>query len=339
MLQLHCVITLLFFSATKVSAEAVGTLRVTSMPSTSEVIIDGSIVGKTPYSGVLPAGIYSVTTRYAGFNPETKSVTVLQNDTTEVDFVLSEVPKITIYNVMGDLYIDESKVEYNRSTHSYVLEGNVGESHEIKIIPYSTLYKPFIGRVNIHSTPQNINISYPINYIKENECYAELGVVMNPALGAALTAGYNCGKLNFEAAIMYTTFSKDVWTMKERDYFYSNTAYKDYESYLEDCQSNIMASLKFGYNLSSYTRIRLTPQIGIRYVQIDIDGNYSYCINGMIGARLYYALSSSFGISLSPAYCIGVVKGSSFKKAADYVSAIGDLSNGYDLRLSFVVNF
>ncbi len=92
-----------------------GTVNLKSFPSGAKVIIDGKIVGITPYSLNKVSGNYSVTLEKDGYNSLTIPVVVYENRIIELDPV-QLVPKdveitVNLYgSADGKIYIDENRL-------------------------------------------------------------------------------------------------------------------------------------------------------------------------------------------------------------------------------------
>jgi TonB family protein len=75
-------------------AEAVGSLRIVSVPEGAEVTLDGKVLGKTPFRWRnAPVGEHSLVFRKEGYQERTMTVPVMEGKTASVETQLVEVPK------------------------------------------------------------------------------------------------------------------------------------------------------------------------------------------------------------------------------------------------------
>jgi len=79
-----------------------GTLRVTSVPDGAEVSLDGTVLGRTPYtSGRVDAGVHDLALQREGYERYTERITVLAGRLTRVDAVLVRTPTTGILSVLS----------------------------------------------------------------------------------------------------------------------------------------------------------------------------------------------------------------------------------------------
>jgi TonB family protein len=79
---------------TAAPAEAVGSLRIVSVPEGAEVSLDGKVLGKTPFRWRnAPAGEHALVFRKEGYQDRTLTIPVIANKTTSAETQLVEVPK------------------------------------------------------------------------------------------------------------------------------------------------------------------------------------------------------------------------------------------------------
>ncbi len=314
-------------------------VTITSFPTGAEVKIDGKEAGETTLETELSAGTHEVTVSYAGFKSVQQTINVEAGEDNVFDFVLQETPKITIWNIRGTLYIDGVETPYDLGTSSYILEGNVGDVHEIKVVPVSKTYRPFSQRLTIQQKASSINISYKKNMQHKNEFYVEAGGMFSQGPGIAASVGANFGLLNIEAGYAH------VWFDSNGYFLIKNGAFNYYNNSLDDYPCHMIHG-KIGVNINAGSRMKITPQIGLRHVMTVVGINYdspgefsTHCTNGTIGVRCYFSILRNFGISLNPSYAFAIKQGDLLKQAADAGTNYKGLRNGFDIRLSLVANF
>ena len=70
----------------------IGKLEVTSKPAKAQVLLDGNVVGATPYSTELEEGKYTLRLEHPGFTPQEQPVVVTSGETASVDLQLTALP-------------------------------------------------------------------------------------------------------------------------------------------------------------------------------------------------------------------------------------------------------
>ena len=87
--------------------QILGTLKVDSAPIGSEVYIDGTLVGKTPFTRDMLIGSYEVSVRKEGYKHYNESISLGENTLCHINADMNPIINVKIYsNVKSDVYID-----------------------------------------------------------------------------------------------------------------------------------------------------------------------------------------------------------------------------------------
>lgn len=307
-----------------------GTIAVTSNPLDANIKIDGKDYGQTPKSIDLLIGKHTITVSKVGYQSESQSFEVKEDRTVDVNISLGKMTTATIKSNPSNskLYIDDSF----KGNTPYTYNGEAGE-HKIKL-SYNG-YKSIEKKVYFGNTDQ-MTFSLQKQYVKSKDFYIEAGVGLGSAMNATASVGAHITNFNIEVDYSYS-FAKSP-------NIYWN--YLNESSYSPDAPTyspSMILGGKVGYGFISGTRFKITPQIGFRFTKLsekDTDHTYidgANCSSATIGLRMYCALSSHFGISLTPEYAIGISKSNGFKFLSDITSKIKNMGEGFNAKLSFVL--
>lgn len=346
-----------------------GTLAIISNPLGADFSIDGKPYGQTPQNIDIVVGKHVVDITKTGYKPVNKSIEVKEDKTVDISVTLIAAAKTLIESdpTNSKLYING---KYKGQT-PYAYDGDAG-NFKLKFI--SNGYKPLEKNVFLGDTDQmsfilekkekkerkdkeiaaaktSDNDSRKSKYTSTTKVantdsstskfnlYAEAGVGIGVAMNA--TVGVGAYFNNFNAEVNYSYgFTK------------SPTIYWNYTGEEEDIRPekctyspSLILGGKIGYGLNIASKLRITPQIGLRFMKLTekSEGNYhitgANCSSVTIGLRGYYAFSSHIGISLTPEYAIGVVKSNGFKTLSDVTSKIKNMGEGFNAKLALVFTF
>lgn len=310
-----------------------GTAAITSTPLGAEILIDGKNYGQTPKNLDLLIGKHTIKISKTGYQSETQSFEVREDRGVDVNISLGKMTNAEINSSPegSKLYIDGVFKGYT----PYSYEGEVGD-HKIKLM-YNG-YKPIEKKVYFGNTDQ-MTFSLRKQYVKSKDIYIEAGVSLGSVMNVTAAVGAHFANFNIEADYSYCF-------QKSPDIYWNDTGEGDY--YYEPTVCTYSPSLilggKIGYGLIVGTRFKITPQVGYRFTKLSEDGGYGYidganCSSVTIGARAYCAISSHFGISLTPEYAVGVSKSEGFKTLSDVTSKIKNMGEGFNAKLALVLTF
>lgn len=310
-----------------------GTAAITSTPLGSEILIDGKNYGQTPKNLDLLIGKHSIEISKMGYQSETQSFEVREDRTVDVNITLGRMTTATIKSSPSNskLYIDGAF----KGNTPYTYEGEVGD-HKIKLMYYG--YRPIEKKVYFGNTDQ-MTFSLQKQYVKSKDIYIEAGIGVGSSMNVTAAVGGHIANFNIEVDYSYC-FQKSptiYWNYTGEDYDYSPDA-------CTYSPSLILAG-KIGYGIIAGTRFKITPQVGYRFTRLSESGNGrehiygAICSAATIGVRAYCAISSNFGISLTPEYAIGIAKSDNFKTLSEVTSKIKNMGDGFNAKLALVLTF
>ena len=98
---------------------------------------------------------------------------------------------------------------------------------------------------------------------------------------------------------------------------------------------------RFGYGFIIGKRLRITPQIGggildirgrvVEYGLYDPEAYFCYCVTGVAGLRVDFAVTPFMAISLMPNYNIPVVKSNLYDRLLSALPTLDDCASGFAL--------
>lgn len=316
-----------------------GTLSVTSNPLGAEIFIDGKSYGMTPANVEVVIGNHDVKLVKDNYADFVQSVTVQEKTPASLNGKLSQTTKFTInLNRYADIYIDG---EYKGIDNKYVYEGRIG-NHKVKLKNSSC---PTVSKTVNFSNNGSININLHERLIKPGEFYMAAGVGFGSDLNITAALGFYAANVNIEGFYSYSFRGADdiYWNAvtQQEDYGLPSSS-----SYAYTYKPAYILGAKAGYGVILGTRFRLTPQIGYRYTAFSEkkDGG-SDMIKGMncssltFGLRAYFAVSRSFGLSLTPEYGIGISESDGFKLISQVSSKLKGYKEGFMGNFSLVLTF
>jgi len=179
------------------------------------------------------------------------------------------------------------------------------------------------------------------NLIKPNGGYFEGCFQIGNLMSAGGALGWYFSNINVEANFLIGLSKSDeiFWNSSNTSESHLPTSYT--YNYL-----NFGGKVGYGFLLSNH--FRLTPQIGISMTSLkgtlqnagESGGiKNTYVTTASMGARLHYAFTSYFGISIAPEYSFGLSKGKAFDTMADVSSKIKKLESGFNCKIGFNVFF
>lgn len=309
-----------------------GTAAITSTPLGCEIFVDGKNYGQTPKNLDLLIGNHTIEFSKTGYQSETKSFEVTENKTVDINISLGQMTSATIKSIPSNsiLYID-GEIKGNTP---YIYEGEVG-NHKIKLI--HTGYKPIEKNVYFGNYNQ-IAFMLQKQYVKVNDIYIEAGVGLGSALNISAALGVHLANFNIELDYNYCFQNSPT--------IYWNYTGEDYDYRPDACtySPSLILAGKIGYGIIAGTRFKITPQIGYRFTKLKENGDGWHidganCSAATFGIRTYYAISSHFGISLTPEYSVGIVKSDGFKTLSEVTSKIKNMGEGFNAKLALVLTF
>lgn len=325
-----------------------GKLSVTTYPLNAKVALaDGRSIERSSIEPVaLQIGEYEVTVSANGYKPETKTITITENQTTEAKINLSQTAdyRFTSTPNSATIYVNNNEIGETPITKTFTTG-----TYTIKATKPG--YKDFEQQMHLSSSEPEVFVLLKKIYNYRDELYIEANLRAGAMTGMGLTFGGYKNDINVEIAY-YHGFGKS-----EDIYWCDDVTWPRKCTYSP--KSNL--SLKGGYGIPLATRYRITPQTGIFYTRLanDVDKSFkpsssissTYFNKGskfasgasstslIIAARLSAAFNEQFAVSFTPEYLIGIKKSDGFEKLADVSSKIKKWSTGLNVKLGLVVFF
>lgn len=308
-----------------------GKLSVHTNPLSATVSIPGRTIERSSLEPVeLQIGEYEVTVSAKGYKAETKTVTITENQTTDVEFKLTQtaVYRFTSTPNYASIYVNGENIGITTITKTLTTG-----TYTIKATKPG--YKDFEQQMQLSSSEPEVNISLKKIYNYKNELYVEgnLRTLTMTAVGG--TIGCYLHNVNLEASYYYSfSKSEDIYWC-EKDVWPARCVYAP----------ALNLSAKVGYGIPVATRFRITPQIGGIFIKLDEDGNLKSVADGANSANLLgsvrfsMALSNLLMISISPEYQMNINSSAGYKALKDVSPKIKQWSEGFNVKLGIGIMF
>ena len=299
-----------------------GTLAITSRPLGASIRIDGRDYGKTPQNlNDMLIGRHTIELTRENYRPETQTVEVKENQTTNVEVQLNDIAMMTIQSLPtgATLYINGDK----KGKTPYTEEMASGD-YNIRLVRYP--YRDYSKSVHLDSS----NPEVTLKMTRQNQRPYSLYVQGSFQAGSMMGFGGNIGGYisNVNVEVGYTKgLGKE-------------TIYMNDGSNSSTCEvAPQLLSFRVGYGIVSGSRLRFTPQIGAGSLTVSGNEITGTAICGFIGVRGEFAFSSIIGLSLAPEYQFAVSKKDVYKQLSEVSSKIKGWGNGFNARLGLYLYF
>lgn len=317
-----------------------GSIEIISSPSDATIYIDGKKYNNTPL--IIPSiliGEHKVEILKNGYKTEIENVNIKEGETYKIDKKLTDYCNAIIdANTNAIVYINGFKIgetpcRVNQIAGTYMVKLDSDE------------YSPYSKKMTLDGSTKDMYIKLHRNYVKEFEFY--------------LSGGYN--PINFK--LWQIGLGGYIFNINLEGNYLGNVT-KSETIYLGDGEiipvpvtySPSGFNFKLGYGIRCNNRIRITPQIGIQYVQLkenmgkmpDDDmyhSNYikleytgfadsSFAISTTLGARISFAIIQHLGISINPEYSLSIKQSKGYKVLSDVSSDINSYSKGINCSVN-----
>lgn len=312
-----------------------GNLSVHSNPYNAEVMVDGlSIPSNTalmPYA--VQIGRHTVAVKCNGYKTEERDILVEQGKTIDVEIALSQLAVFTFTSkpTGAMLYVDGVRF------------GATPYKEEMKTGTYAITakkvgYKDYEKRMDLSSSNPNVNITLSKIYNYKNEFYAEADFRAGSFMAFGGSVGGYISNINIELSALCGTGSSEM-------VYWSGNDTKPVSSIYHP---QLLVCGKVGYGIAVGTRYRITPQVGVNYLnlkeQMQEDANVapangSNVISPLLGVRFSAIIANHFGVSLSPEYSFAVGKSAGYKELEAVSSKIKNWGQGLNVKLGLMVAF
>lgn len=299
-----------------------GTLAITSRPLGASIRIDGRDYGKTPQNlNDMLIGRHTIELTRENYRPETQTVEVKENQTTNVEVQLNDIAMMTIQSqpTGATLYINGDK----KGKTPYTEEMASGD-YNIRLVHYP--YRDYSKSVHLDSSNPEVTLKMTRQNQRPYSIYVQGSFQAGSMMGFGGNIGGYISNVNVEVS-----YTKGIG--KETVYMNDGS-----ESHLQEVSSKIMA-LRLGYGIISGSRLRFTPQLGCGLLSAYGDNLAGTAICGTVGVRAEYAFSSHFGLNLTPEYQFALSKKEVYQQLSDVSPKVKGWGNGFNARLGFYIYF
>ena len=308
-----------------------GKLSVRINPLSATVLVDGKQVGNTSVEPVeLQIGRHEVEVSAKGYRTERQSVTILEDQTTDISFTLSQVAVFQFTSSPDgvDITIDKQK------------EGATPFSKELTTGTYmikasKSGYKDYSISMQLSSSEPTVHVNLKRIYNYKREFYLEGNARVGAFTSLGATMGGYINNFNLEGSYL-------VSSVKSETIFWGGDNIKPVESWYTP---DIILSSKFGYGIPVSTRYRITPQIGFFFIKLkeSVDGegvmyaNGAYNASGLLSLRISAAIIDHVAISVSPEYALSINKSKGYKALSEISPEINKWGEGFNVKLGLTV--
>lgn len=309
-----------------------GKLSVHVNPYSAEVSVDGRSIGRSTLEPIdLQIGQHEVKVSLNGYRTETRTVTINENQTTDINVSLNKVAnyKFTATPYGANIYVNKEYI----GTAPCSKELTTG-TYTIKATKAG--YKDYIKSMQLSSSNPNVNVVLKKIYNYKNEFYIEGNVRAGSCIAMGTTFGGYIDNVNIEASYLYGVGKS------ETIYWSSNNT----KPLVSNYTPTMNVSGKVGYGFPISTRFRLTPQVGVIFMKLKetMEGGATvspadgaYAVSGLVSLRLSAAIVDHFAVSLSPEYSFNFMKSDGYTVLSETSSKIKKWSEGFNVKLGIIV--
>lgn len=286
----------------------IGYATVNSMPSDARISVDGKDYGLTPSSLKLPLGRYNITLSKPDYQDYTETIEIVEDTPKEVSaWLVAVAPKA------NETPVNQKQTE---------LTGSSSLDNE----------SPKVAAEGANAATAKTQNNF--------SAYVDLGVMAAQNMALAVDAGVYFRNFNVQLDYMAGFGSSPTiyWSYLGDD----NDIQPDECTYKPSL--NIGGKLGYGFRLGN--RVRLTPQVGVRFTRltekrtgIQDHIRNANCIDATVGVRAYFAITRNFGVSLTPEYAVAVRKSEGLKSLSAISSKFKSLTEGFGAKIAVTAMF
>lgn len=324
-----------------------GSLAVNTSPQGAEVYIDGNAkpAGKTPYlnTSVL-VGPHSVKLMLKGHKTEERETNVREGEKSEINTKLTDY----CYATLGSKPIAAVTIDgKSEGTTPLKLDREAG-TYYIKLEAKG--YCDWSKTMRLDGNTPDFSVKLKRNFVKKDEVYLQAGANFGNMLSLGFGLGLYVSNVNVEGSYILGLSKSDhvYWSDKSGDSLPFAATY-----------TPSGGNFKLGYGISLGNRIRVTPQVGMQFLQLkektesisqsagfegDTKQNYEGAPKAntaamTAGLRASVALAPSVGLSISPQYIVPVSKSAGYKALENVSRQIKGYANGFSCNASIYIFF
>lgn len=303
----------------------VGSLKITSnIPA--RIKIDGQDAGTTPLEidSDITVGNHIISLTADNHKPEERIIEISEGTQIELNIVLSEVvdvdfrskPSPSLISINGEIV----------GTTPYPAKLEVGE-YEVAI--HTKNHVPVKKTVKVTSNNKNFEFKLKRQFHKPSGFYLSGEYQLLGLEGIKGSIGGFVKNINLEANAVYGLKESEVI------YWNSPTEMTKPSGYI---YKPLYIGGRIGYSFIVGTRLRITPQVGAGILMIkgtkvengasDPQTTDGYCIPGLVGARVDFAIAPSVAICVTPSYSFALVESKLYSQLAPASKTIKGYANG-----------
>lgn len=305
-----------------------GSLLITSN-TPAKVKIDGQDAGKTPLNidSSIKIGKHSVMIAADDYITEEKIIEINEGECTNLHIELSEVVNVDFRTKPSPSLLSINGEIIGKTPHPTKLKAG-----EYDVTIYSPKYVPIQKTIKVNSQNKTFDFKLKRQYLKSSAFYISGEYQLLGIDGIKGSIGGFIQNINIEANVVYG--------LKESETIYWNIP----NEMTEPCgytYKPLFAGARLGYSFIIGTRLRITPQVGSGIVMIkgtkvsdgvsDPKTTDGYCIPGIAGARVDFAIAPSVAICLTPNYSFSLMESKLYSQLSSTSKVIKGYSNGFSV--------
>lgn len=308
-----------------------GRLLVTTNKPGAVVSVDGEQIGVTPLLEAydIMIGNHTVEVSCANHRTEKRSVTIKENQTTNLSVTLVDMARFRISSTpstaslyINDKYIGNTPCYYELTSGDYRVK--LTRKH------YRTINK----RMYLDSSNPEMSFRMRRQYQQKYQLYLQPTFQYAARMGLGGTVGLNLANVNFEASYLLKKESSPIYWSYIGEYGYDMRPQKE---------TFTPAAIEFrmGYGFIIGTRFRFTPQIGMDIIDFNGSrGSRCSAYAASVAARIECIIANHFGICLVPGYTAPIYKSDYFVFLSETLTQLNEYTvGGFNLKIGLYLYF
>lgn len=303
----------------------VGSIKITSnIPASVE--IDSQNIGTTPIyiDSDITVGMHLVKISANNHKTIERVVEISEGICTELNEELSELVSVDFKSKPSASLLSINGEIVGTTPHPTQLE-----TGEYNIAVFAKNYVPARKTIKVTSKEKNFEFKLKRQYLKSSGFYISGEYQLLALEGIKGSLGGFIKNVNLEANVIYG--------LKESEAIYWNSPNEMTEP-SGYTYKPLYVGGRLGYGFIVGTRLRITPQVGAGIVMIkgtkvsdgvsDPKTTDGYCIPGLVGARIDFAVAPSVAICVMPNYSFSIMESKLYSQLSPASKTIKGYANG-----------
>lgn len=303
----------------------VGSIKITSnIPASVE--IDAQNIGTTPIyiDSDITVGMHLVKISANNHKTIERVVEISEGICTELNEELSELVSVDFKSKPSASLLSINGEIVGTTPHPTQLE-----TGEYNIAVFAKNYVPARKTIKVTSKEKNFEFKLKRQYLKSSGFYISGEYQLLALEGIKGSLGGFIKNVNLEANVIYG--------LKESEAIYWNSPNEMTEP-SGYTYKPLYVGGRLGYGFIVGTRLRITPQVGAGIVMIkgtkvsdgvsDPKTTDGYCIPGLVGARIDFAVAPSVAICVMPTYSFSIMESKLYSQLSPASKTIKGYANG-----------